>query len=461
MRTDDELRADAVAIWQAGVEAVRGDHLVREAVRVEGKAGSRQLVFAGEEPCDLETIDRILVVGAGKAGAGMAAGFEAALGAELMQQKQLTGWLNVPADCVQPLAQIHLHAARPAGRNEPTAAGVAGAEEILRLVGDLGERDLCICLISGGGSALLPAPVPGVPLAEKLALTQHLSGAGANIHQLNTVRKQLSRIKGGGLAQACKAGRLVALVISDVIGDPLEIIASGPTVPDPSTPGDALAVLDEFDAHKVAPAAAAYLRAAAMESPPAATPTCRVSHFVIGSNSVAVDAAGIEAERRGYTHAMHAAGGQEPTAEEVGRHLANMARRMHAQSGPNCLITGGEPTVRLVPPEERGRGGRNQQLALAALVKLLEEGDENPLAGMALLSGGTDGEDGPTDAAGAVIGAGTVAALRARDLDPGEYLARNDAYSFFEQTGDLLKSGPTHTNVCDLRVVVVNRVARY
>ncbi len=141
-----------------------------------------------------------------------------------------------------------MHAARPAGVNEPTPEGVAGAEEILRLVESLGPDDLCLCLISGGGSALMPAPVEGITLADKLAVTRHLSAAGANIEQLNTVRKQLSRIKGGGLLRACRAGRMVSLIISDVLGDPLDIIASGPTVPDSSTPQAALDVLERFDA---------------------------------------------------------------------------------------------------------------------------------------------------------------------------------------------------------------------
>ena len=180
----------------------------------------------------------------------MADAVEKTLGPRLMAEKQLTGWVNVPADCVRPLQRIHLHAARPAGVNEPTPEGVAGAEQILRLVESLGPDDLCLCLISGGGSALMPAPVEGISLADKLAVTRHLSAAGANIEQLNTVRKQLSRLKGGGLLRACRAGRLVSLIISDVLGDPLDIIASGPTVPDSSTPQEALDVLDRFGARE-------------------------------------------------------------------------------------------------------------------------------------------------------------------------------------------------------------------
>ncbi len=286
------LRRDALQIWQAGVDAVRPERLVPRWLRVEG-----QEFVIGKERIALDSIRRIAVVGGGKAAAGMAQAVETVLGPELMAEKQLAGWVNVPADCPsiagathhrlaaagtaarsvetdfncleptgphpRPLSQrergdvgptcrrplnIHLHPARPAGVNEPTAEGVAGTEEILRLVESLRPDDLCLCLISGGGSALLPAPAEGITLADKLAVTRHLSAAGANIQELNTVRKQLSRIKGGGLLRACRAGRLVSLVISDVLGDRLDLIASGPTVPDNSTPGEAIEILERFGA---------------------------------------------------------------------------------------------------------------------------------------------------------------------------------------------------------------------
>jgi glycerate 2-kinase len=455
-RSLTQLRDDALAIWQAGVAAVHSDRLVCENVAVEGDE-----LRIGDELLSLKEIDRIVVVGAGKAGAGMAAGLQQALGERILREKQVAGWINVPADCVSELKPIHLHAARPAGRNEPTAEGVFGAEKILEIVGSLGPSDLCLCLISGGGSALLPAPASGVSLADKQALTRHLSAAGANIEQLNTVRKQLSRIKGGGLARACRAGRLIALVISDVLGDPLEIIASGPTVMDLSTPQDALKVLERFQALQVAPAATNFLQSrlkSAVSSPTAAN----VTNLIIGNNAIAVDAAGIEAERRGYSHAMIAARKLEGAAEDIGVHLAEMGRQMRVTSGPDCLITGGEPTVQLVSADVRGKGGRNQQLALAALCEFLRAGNpsdhENPLQGIVILSGGTDGEDGPTDAAGALVTASTLQRSRELNLNPHDYLHRNDAYTFFQQTGGLIRTGPTHTNVCDVRVVLVDRI---
>jgi hydroxypyruvate reductase len=450
MRSAEQLRDDALRIWQAGLAAVRSDRLVRDALRIAEGA----LLVADNEPIDLATVRRIVVVGAGKAGAGMAAAVEEVLGPKLMAEKHLTGWVNVPADCVRKLERIHLHAAREAGRNEPTAAGVYGAERILQLVSELGPNDLCLCLISGGASALLPAPVEGITLDDKLAVTRHLSAAGANIRQLNTVRKQLSRIKGGELCRACRAGRLIALVISDVIGDPLEVIGSGPTVPDRSTPAEALAVLEAFHAREagIAPRVFEYLKKQRPAEHDASG--CPSENVIIGNNALAVDAAGVMAEQLGYSHAMHCATELEGTAEEVGRHLARMARRMQQDAGPDCLITGGEPVVKLVREAERGLGGRNQQLVLAAAVEMPAE----HWAGIVLLSGATDGEDGPTDAAGAWVDAGLLREAIRRGLDATDFLRRNDAYHFFEPLGGLIKTGPTHTNVCDLRVVVVSRV---
>lgn len=444
--TVSTLREDALQIWHAGVRAVRAERLVRAQLRVEGPR-----LWIGQTVVDLERVRRIAVVGGGKAGGGMAAAVEQVLGRERLVEKQVTGWVNVPAGCDRPLQRIHLHPARPMGVNEPTEEAARGTEEILRIVRSLTENDLCLCLISGGGSALLPAPVPGISLADKVAVTRHLSAAGASIYELNAVRKRLSRIKGGGLARECRAGQLHTLIISDVLGDPLDVVASGPTVADNTTAAAALAVLDRFAGRDaaVSPAVLEVLR-----RPPAAAVSsraCRVTNLIIGNNAMAVEAAGLEAERRGHEHAMISATRGEPTAEEVGEQLAAMAGRMRSRPGPNCLVSGGEPVVKLVEPSRRGLGGRNQQLALAAIGRL------GNAAGIVLLAGGTDGEDGPTDAAGAVVDAQVVAEAGRRGLDPADYLARNDAYHFFEPLDALIKTGPTHTNVCDLRVVLVDR----
>jgi len=445
------LRDDALAIWYAGLDAVRSDRLVQDAVQVRGEH-----LIVGDQRLALREIRRLAVVGCGKAGAGMAAGLEAALGEPLMRDKQLTGWINVPDDCVRPLPRIHLHGARPAGVNEPTAAGAAGAERILELVRSLGDDDVCLCLSSGGGSALLPAPAEGITLDDKLVVTRHLSAAGANIRELNTVRKQLSRIKGGGLARACGAGRLIALIISDVLGDPLDVIASGPTVADASTPQQALEILDQFQSRQagVSPRVFQVLERAATHGRTAdRSASCNVTHRVIGNLATAVAAAGREAERRGYPTRTVAMQQLEGDAEQIGRELAADALAMRASGGRQCLIHGGEPTVKLVASSRRGRGGRNQQLVLAAL-EYLADTQRDSARGLALLSAGTDGEDGPTDAAGAVLDETVLAAAAAQRLRASEYLARNDAYHFFEPLGALLRTGPTHTNVCDVRVVL-------
>jgi glycerate 2-kinase len=455
------LRDHALRIWHAGLEAVRSERLMKEHVRVDG----RVLVvtsFAGEElKIDLGGIRRIAVLGAGKAGAGMAAALEEILGPELANEKRLAGWVNAPEDCVRPLQRIHLHAARPAGVNEPTEEGVAGAKEILRIVSSIGSDDLCIALISGGGSALLPAPIEGISLADKLAVTRFLSATGANIVELNIVRQQLSRIKGGGLARACRAGRLIGLIISDIIGDPLELIASGPTVRRTSTPEEALAVLEKFHANEPEVPAAVFevLRDKAAGPSVYAAATSQVDNVVIGNNWMAVTAAKEEAWRLGYPADGYSTYGRDAdglridtTAEEDGQGLAIDAVEK------NCFIEGGECIVKLAPEGQRGLGGRNQQTVLAALIELVKRSQGGSIPeGIVILSAGTDGEDGPTDAAGAFVDSEIIAEAQRRGLDPADYLRRNDAYHFFEPLGALIKTGPTHTNVCDLRIVLADR----
>lgn len=444
---DRKLRDDAFAIWQAGVAAVDSGELLRAAVRIEGDR-----LFVGDDTVELNQVERIVVVGGGKAGAGMAAALEEVFGPRLIQTKKVTGWLNVPADCVRPLKTIHLHAARPAGSNEPTAEGAAGSEAMLKLVAQPGPRDVCICLISGGASALMPAPVSAITLADKLAVTRQLAAAGANIQELNTVRKQLSRIKGGGLARACGAGRLYTLIISDVLGDPLDVIGSGPTVPDTSTPADALQILEHYHSREqgISSAVFDYLAQAPVDRPP---PSATVRDYVIGNNARAVEAAGAAATQLGYSCELSAAERLEGEVEPIGRQLADLALDMRAGHGSTCFISGGEPVVRLADDTIRGKGGRNQQLVLSAVEQLWNE----PSAGIVILSGGTDGEDGPTDAAGAWMDHALIEAAHQKGLDPVDYLRRNDAYHFFDPLGGLIRTGPTHTNVCDLRVVLVRR----
>jgi hydroxypyruvate reductase len=452
-RSTSTLRADAEQIWRAGVDAAMPARLVQSHVRLDG-----DVLLIDDEAIDLRGVRRIAVVGAGKAAGAMAAALEDVLGAKLLAEKNVAGWINVPADCIVATQRVHLHAGRPPGSNEPRPEGVEGTRRILELVASLDRSDLCFCLLTGGGSALLPAPPPGITLHDKIHLTRLLSAAGANIEQLNAVRSQLSLVKGGGLARACRAGRLVTLLISDVLGDALEVIASGPTVWSTSTTASAISVLEDLGLKNEPTLKAVVqwlreggLQAATAESQRFAHEAPAVTNHVLGNNATAVDAAGAEAEQLGYAHAMICANKSEGPAEDVGRHLAEMALRMRGEPGPNCLISGGEPTVTLIDESRRGKGGRNQQLALAALTHL---GDCDRIA---MLAAGTDGEDGPTDAAGAFATEEVVRAARAQRLDPQDFLRRNDAYHFFQRAGGLFITGPTQTNVCDLRVVLVER----
>lgn len=444
----DTLRKHAQDIWREGVAAVDSERLVREAI----SCTENTLTVCGHEIA-LGEAGRIIVVGAGKAGAGMAAGFEAAVPESILADR-VTGWINVPADCVRPLKKIHLHPARPAGVNEPTEEGVKGSEKILELISDLSAQDVCIVLLSGGGSALLPAPAEGISLSDKQAVTRMLMHSGAGIGELNCVRKQLSRIKGGRLSASTNAGLIISLIISDVIGDPLDVIASGPTVADSATPKDALAVLEKFDPDRRQTPASVwrYLEKTASGSQQQAFPSERVHHHIIGNNQVALSAAEARAKELGYeVQSLGCDNADE--AQNVGRNLAKLARELSHQplTFPVCILSGGEPVVHLVQTDQPRKGGRNQEVALAALVELGEKGLEN----LVVLSGGTDGEDGPTDAAGAFMDAAVQQAAFKKQLDPKAFLAINNSYPFFEQTGGLLKTGPTHTNVMDLRVALV------
>ncbi|MCG8653234.1 MAG: glycerate-2-kinase family protein [Pirellulales bacterium] len=309
-----EPRQDAVSIWNAGVDAVRARPLVRGAVQID-----RNTLRIDRYQWSKSDFDRVLVVGAGKAASGMTAGLLDVID----QWLPISGWINVPEGTEQPLAGVTVHSARPAGVNEPTDAGVEGTRQILKRVAQAKERDLCIALISGGGSALLPAPAEGITLADKLAVIRHLSGAGADIVALNTVRKHLSEVKGGGLLAACRAGHLVTLILSDVLGDPLEFIASGPTVPDTTTAQDALEVLRQFDPQQSLPQCV-YQTLDQAPNRRKVPPQVAYTNIVIGNNAVAVDQAGIRAESLGYNHAMQSAPRSEGAAEEVGRHLAQM-----------------------------------------------------------------------------------------------------------------------------------------
>ena len=442
---------DIFAIWQAGVDGVAPDRLVWENVDYDSTTAT---LLMQDDEIPVRNIGRIVVIGAGKASGKMSFALEQRL-LPIFGRKRLTGWVNVPDDCTLQTESIFLHRARPAGINEPTQRGADGTAKMLELLKELRPNDLCFCLLSGGGSALLPAPVSEITLQKKCELTRFLSTSGATINELNTVRKQLSTIKGGGIRRLCSGKMLYTLILSDVLGDPLDIIASGPTVENTSGPQDALNVLEKFGYSEFADIYDYLLRKSKREIRQEAVDDSRHKNLVIGNNAVAVDAAGVESVRRGYSYAMISARESEGLAEEVGRNLLEMAKAMVGKS-PDCLISGGEPTVRLPESGIRGKGGRNQQLMLAVLVELLKNRDKMEPLLFEMLSGGTDGEDGPTNAAGAFLNETVLRnAMEHPELDPLDFLHRCDAYHYFEQIGGLLKTGPTGTNVCDLRVVVV------
>lgn len=434
------MREHARAIWQAGVDAVRPAALMERAL---ANGQLRPAIAAAR---------RIIVVGGGKAGAAMAAALESLL-ADFTGT--IDGIVNVPAESVQAMKWIKPHAARPAGSNQPTVAGVEGSRAILERVQSAGPDDLVICLISGGGSALLPAPADGIALEDKQRVTLLLHQCGASINEMNAVRKHLSRIKGGGLARAFRGKALFSLIISDVVGDPLDVIASGPTAADPSTFAEALSVLDRYRLTERAPAAV--LRhlhdgvAGKIDETLKVLPA-NVHNLVIGNNALALEAATARASALGYA-VCNLGSFIEGETRQAGVVLAGLVRGVRARQGPAfppaCLLSGGETTVTLAA--NHGKGGRNQEFVLACAAKLGDEGMQD----VVVLSGGTDGEDGPTDAAGAIADTGTLQRSAQLGHDPAAFLARNDAYAFFQATGDLIKTGLTQTNVMDVRIILV------
>jgi hydroxypyruvate reductase/glycerate 2-kinase len=326
---------------------------------------------------------------------------------------------------------------------------------MLALLGGAGPEDIAICLISGGGSALLPAPADGISLADKQATTKLLHACGANINEMNAVRKHLSRIKGGRLAQVFRGKKLIALIISDVVGDPLDVIASGPTVADPTTFADAIAVLNRYELWQKVPEAVRRHLERGRNGEIPDTPKqiqANLVNRINGSNAVSLAAAAAKAKSLGYG-VLNLGSFIEGETREVAIACAGIVRGIQAGEvnipRPVCVLLGGETTVTL--GEHSGKGGRNQEFVLAMLCKLGDVGMKD----VAILSGGTDGEDGPTDAAGTIASAQTLATARKLSFDPQEFLARHDAYPFFAATDDLIKTGPTETNVMDIRVLLI------
>jgi hydroxypyruvate reductase len=440
--SERQLRIQARSIFRAALEASDPAEAVLRNVRVSGGR-----LTAGKQTYRLSSFRRIFVIGAGKASAAMAQAIEKLLGRTIH-----SGLVNVKYGHLARLRRIELN---ECGHPVPDEAGVRGAQRIAAIAEGAGAEDLVICVMSGGGSALMPSPAPPVTLEEKQAVTRLLLASGANIHEINALRKHISLLKGGQLARLAAPATVLSLMLSDVIGDDLDVIGSGPTAPDAATFASAHAVLEKYGLLDKVPASVRErlekgVRGEIADTPKSADPLFRkVQNLVVGSNALAVEAAARKARELGLRPLVLSTRIEGET-RDVARMHAAIAKEAAASGRPvkppACLISGGETTVTL---RGSGRGGRNQEFALAAAIDLAG------CANVVVLSGGTDGSDGPTDAAGAIADGKTVSRALALGLDPADFLARNDSYSFFDPLGDLLKTGPTNTNVMDVRLVLV------
>lgn len=441
----ERLRKDAVSIFEAGVRAVEPENAVKRHLML--KNGVLQVNGSRYE---LSGFENIYVIGMGKAAAPMARAVEDILGDRIT-----AGIINVKYGHTAALKKVKINeAAHPL----PDEAGLEGAREIAALLGITGERDLVVFLISGGGSALLPLPAEGLTLEDKQNLTQSLLECGATIHEINVLRKHVSRVKGGRLARLACPSTLISLILSDVSGDDLDSIASGPTVPDRSTFGDCLEIIGKYGLEgKLSAGLVNYIergeKGEAEETPKPGDPAFeRTEKVIVGSNIAAALAAKERASELGYNSLILSTSIGGETAGAAKLHAA-IAREVVSSGNPvdapACIVSGGETTVTI---RGKGKGGRNQEFALAAAVDI--DGLENVL----VMSGGTDGTDGPTDAAGAIADGTTIERARKLGLDTNRHLGENDSYNFFKPLGDLLMTGPTNTNVMDLRVVLVSKI---
>jgi glycerate 2-kinase len=422
------LRRDAKSILMAALAAA------------DPTAAVERVLRARDDP---DRYERIFVVGAGKAGGTMAAAVE-----QLFSSRISAGCVNVKDGDT---ARTRLIELRPCGHPVPDERGFAGAKRIAEICTDAGENDLVICLLSGGASALTPFPAPPITLGEKQETTRLLLACGADIHEINAVRKHISALKGGQLARLSAPAHVLSLILSDVVGDDLDVIGSGPTAPDASTFQTAFSVLEKYELRERVPARVRErLRNGAQETPKAADPLFEnVENIIVGSNQKSLESAARAAKDLGYK-TLILSSTIEGETKDVARMHAAIARqiRIYEQPArpPVCVISGGETTVTM-RNGSAGKGGRNQEFALAAAI------DAAGLEDILILSVGTDGTDGPTDAAGAMADGTTVARANSKASDA---LRNHDAYPLFEELGDLITTGSTGTNVMDLHLILVS-----
>ena len=438
------LRRHANEIFKHVLGTLDPEQLVKEKVSILDST-----LVVEEREYDLNNYENIYVVGGGKACAPMAKAMEDILGDKIDD-----GLIVVKYNHGLPLKKIEtVEASHPI----PDKNGVRGTSNILRLLSKTGEKDLIICLISGGGSALLVQPHKEITLQDIQTTSAELLACGAAIDEINTVRKHLSSIKGGQIAKAAYPSTLITLILSDVVGDPMDIIASGPTVPDESTFEDAYAIIQKYSLEEKMPnSACGFLKRGKMgkieETPEAGNEIFdNTQNIIVGSNRIALEAAEKRAREMGY-NTIILSSLVEGESRDAAKFLAAIAKEV-SRTGtpipkPACIIAGGETTVTI---RGKGKGGRNQEFALSAAMEI--EGCE----GVVILSAGTDGTDGPTDATGAIVDFNTCKDAREKsNLNPEEFLSRNNSYNFFKKTGEHIITGPTMTNVMDIMISLID-----
>lgn len=442
------MKRTAKAIFSKALSAVDPSKILKERIRIERDRLSIKMQGDSEKIFDLKAFHKIVLVGTGKASSSMARAIE-----ELFGDRMTKGVITTKYGHLLPLKQTQTI---EAGHPIPDRKGYEGAKKIQRLLKESGPNDLVIFLLSGGGSALLPFPADGIELKEKQEVTQLLLDSGADIKEINTVRKHISWMKGGWVAKWAYPSTVIALILSDVVGDQLDVIGSGPTVPDLSTFEEAWEILKKYGLlNEIAPSIRKHLQSGregkVEETPkPGEAAFEKVSNILIGSNILALREAKKEAESLGFNTLILSSSIEGETREASRFHTA-LAKEVISSGNPiprpACILSGGETTVTV---KGKGLGGRNQEFVLAGALEI--SGAEK----VVLLSGGTDGTDGPTDASGALADHTTVHRAKTMGLNPKAHLENNDAYPFFQKLGDLLITGPTHTNVMDVRIILVD-----
>jgi hydroxypyruvate reductase len=443
----DDMKRMAKAIFLKALAAVDPSEILKDKIRIERDRLLINTEGESEKVFELSGVKKTYLVGTGKASNSMAQAIEGIFGDRITK-----GVITTKYGHQLPLKKTEII---EAGHPLPDRKGYEGAKKIQRLLKESGPEDLVIFLLSGGGSALLPFPADQIDLKEKQEVTQLLLDCGADIKEINTIRKHISRIKGGWLAKWAYPSMVIGLILSDVVGDQLEVIGSGPTVADPSTFEEAWEILRKYDLlNEMAPSIQRYLQLGkegkVEETPkPQDVTFAKVYNSLIGSNILALRAAEKEATCLGFNTLILSSSIEGETREAARFHTA-IAKEVISSgnpiSRPACILSGGETTVTI---KGKGRGGRNQEFALAGALEI------GGIEKVVLLSGGTDGTDGPTDATGAMADHTTVQRGKSMGLDPNFHLNNNDAYPFFEKLGDLLITGPTHTNVMDVRIILV------